>query len=166
MRLEYFEFLDRVEEIDLQGGTIRISGTLPVESPVFEGHFPSFPILPGVLMLEMMNQAAGYLLYRRFERKRFVFLGGVKRAKFRRMVKPGTALDIRGTITYDGSGFFLAETSLRANDEVAADAEIVLIVQDFPTEEARLALLKRTDEIEFSPSVAAADASVSAPANG
>jgi 3-hydroxyacyl-[acyl-carrier-protein] dehydratase len=154
MRLEYFEFLDRVEEIDTEGGSIRLTGWVPEESPVFEGHFPSFPILPGVLMLEMMNQAAGYLLYRRFEQKRFVFLGGVKRAKFRRMVKPGTTVDIRGKITYDGSGFFLAETSLRANDEVAADAEIVLIVQDFPTEEARLALLERTNEIEFAPAAA------------
>jgi len=154
MRLEYFEFLDRVEEIDTEGGTIRLTGWVPEQSPVFEGHFPSFPILPGVLMLEMMNQAAGYLLYRRFDQNRFVFLGGVKRAKFRRMVKPGTVVDIRAKITYDGSGFFLAETSLRANDEVAADAEIVLIVQDFPTEEARLALKARTDEIEFAPAVA------------
>ena len=89
MRLEYFELLDTVEEIDLDGGTIRVSSTLPEVSPVFEGHFPAFPILPGVFMLEIMNHAAGFLLYKRYQQKRFVFLGGVKRAKFRRMVKPG-----------------------------------------------------------------------------
>lgn len=153
MRLEYFELLDTVEEMDLEGGTIRVTSTLPQTSPVFEGHFPKFPILPGVLMLEIMNHAAGFLVYRRFGGKRFVFLGGVKRAKFRRMVKPGTVLDVRGKITHDGSGYFIAETSLRADGDVAADAEIVLIVQDFPSEEARQALAVRTEEIGYAPSV-------------
>ena len=155
MRLEYFELLDRVEEMDLEGGTIRVVSRLPEKSPVFDGHFPQFPILPGVLMLEIMNQAAGYQLYLRFKRERFVFLGGVKRAKFRRMVKPGAKLDVRAKITHDGSGFFVAETSLKVNGEVAADAEIILIVQDFPTAEAKAELARRTDEIEFAPSVPA-----------
>jgi 3-hydroxyacyl-[acyl-carrier-protein] dehydratase len=155
MRLEYFQLLDRVEAIDLEGGSIRIASTLPEQSPVFEGHFPSFPILPGVLMLEAMNQAAGYLLYRRYKRERFVFLGGVKRAKFRRMVKPGTKLSISGRITHDGSGFFVAETSLKAEGETAADAEIVLIVQDFPTAEAKAALAASTDFLETEPPVPA-----------
>ena len=154
MRLEYFELLDRVEEMDLEAGTIRVVSTLPETSPVFEGHFPRFPILPGVLMLEIMNHAAGYLLYRRFKRERFVFLGGVKRAKFRRMVKPGARLDVRAKITHDGSGFFIAETSLTVDKEVAADAEIVLIVQDFPSPEAKAALAERTDEIAFADTVA------------
>ena len=155
MRLEYFELLDRVEEMDLEGGTIRIASTLPETSPVFDGHFPSFPILPGVLMLEVMNQSAGYLLYRRYRRERFVFLGGVKRAKFRRMVKPGAKLDVRAKITHDGSGFFVAETSLKVDGETAADAEIILIVQDFPTPEAKTALALRTDYIEAASSVTA-----------
>ena len=147
MRLEYFELLDRVVEMDLAGGTIRVASRLPEKSPVFDGHFPSYPILPGVLMLEIMNHAAGYLIYQRFHRERFVFLGGVKRAKFRRMVKPGAVLDVRGKITYDGSGFFIAETSLTVENEIAADAEIVLIVQDFPSPEAKAALAKSTDAI-------------------
>ncbi|MGZ8283621.1 MAG: 3-hydroxyacyl-ACP dehydratase FabZ family protein [Allosphingosinicella sp.] len=154
MRLEYFELLDRVEEMDLDAGTIRVLSTLPETSPVFEGHFPRFPILPGVLMLEAMNHAAGYLLYRRFKRERFVFLGGIKRAKFRRMVKPGARLDVRGKISYDGSGFFIAETSLTVDNEVAADAEIVLIVQDFPSAEAKAALAESTDRIAFADTVA------------
>jgi 3-hydroxyacyl-[acyl-carrier-protein] dehydratase len=155
MRLEYFELLDRVEELDLDGGSIRVLSTLPEQSPVFEGHFPRFPILPGVLMLEAMNQAAGYLIYLRFKRERFVFLGGVKRAKFRRMVKPGSLIDVRARIVHDGSGFYVAETSLKVGDGVAADAEIILIVQDFPTPEAKAALAETTDEIEFAPTVPA-----------
>jgi 3-hydroxyacyl-[acyl-carrier-protein] dehydratase len=153
MRLEYFELLDRVEEMDFAAGTIRVSCTLPETSPIFEGHFPKFPILPGVMMLEIMNHTAGFLLYRRFLKERFVFLGGVKRAKFRRMVKPGAALDVRGKITYDGSGFFIAETSLTVEGDVAADAEIVLIAQEFPTADAKAELARLTDEVDFAPSV-------------
>lgn len=155
MRLEYFELLDKVEEMDLDAGTIRVSATLPEKSPVFDGHFPKFPILPGVLMLEIMNHAAGLLVYQRFKKERFVFLGGVKRAKFRRMVKPGAYLDVRGKITHDGSGFFIAETSLTVAGDVAADAEIVLIAQDFPSVEVKAALAARIEEILYAPSVVA-----------
>ena len=151
MRLEYFELLDKVEEADLDGGTIRITSTLPERSPVFDGHFPAFPILPGVMMLEMMNQTAGFLLYMRYRQERFVFLGGVKRAKFRRMVLPGQRLEMRANVTHDGSGFHIAETSLHLNGEVAADAEIVLIVQDFPTPEAKAGLAQTVAGLGLSP---------------
>lgn len=151
MRLEYFELMDRVEAADPDGGTIRITSTLPERSPIFDGHFPAFPILPGVMMLEIMNQTAGFLLYMRYGQERFVFLGGVKRAKFRRMVRPGAAIEVRGKITYDGSGFHIAETSLHLNGEVAADAEIVLIVQDFPNPEAKAGLAQRVAELGLTP---------------
>jgi hypothetical protein len=87
----------------------------------------------------------------RYRQDRFVFLGGVKRAKFRRMVMPGAAIEVRGTITHDGSGFHIAETSLHLNGEVAADAEIVLIVQDFPSAEAKAGLAKRIAELGLTP---------------
>lgn len=134
MRLEYFEMIDTVEEMDLDAGTIKVVSTLPEESPIFDGHFPKYPVLPGVLMIEIMNHAAGYLLYRRHEKKRFVFLGGVKRAKFRRFVTPGAVMTVNSKIIHDGSGFYVAEASVIVNDEVAADAEIVMIVTDFPNE--------------------------------
>ena len=148
MRLEYFELLDRVEEMDFEAGTIRASCTLPERSTVFDGHFPQFPILPGVMMLEIMNHTAGYLIYQRLKRERFVFLGGVKRAKFRRMLKPGSELEVSGTITHDGSGFYIAETTLKQKGgDTAADAEIILIAQDFPSAEVKEALARVTDEI-------------------
>jgi 3-hydroxyacyl-[acyl-carrier-protein] dehydratase len=92
MRLEYFEMIDAVEEIDFDVGIIRVTAQLPTQSPIFDGHFPGYPTLPGVLMLEIMSHAAGYFLYQRHRRDRFVFLGSVRRAKFRRFVKPGATL--------------------------------------------------------------------------
>ena len=134
MRLEYFELIDRVERIDTKALTIQVTGTLPATSPVFDGHFPKFPVLPGVMMLEFMNHAAGYLLLRRNNVEKFVFLGGVKRAKFRRFVVPGDLMTVDAKVTHDGSGFSIAETTVWVKGEVAADAEVVMIQTDFPSE--------------------------------
>jgi len=134
MRLEYFELIDRVEQMDIGALTIQVSGTLPEQSPVFDGHFPKWPVLPGVMMLEFMNHAAGYLLLRRADCAKFVFLGGVKRAKFRRFVMPGDRMTVDAKVTHDGSGFAIAETTVWLKGEVAADAEVVMISTDFPTE--------------------------------
>jgi len=137
MRLEYFDLIDRVAELDIEGLTIQVVGTLPERSPVFEGHFPRFPVLPGVMMLEFMNHAAGYLLLRRQEMEKFIFLGGVKRAKFRRFVVPGDKMIVDAKITHEGSGFSIAETSVKVRNEVAADAEVVMIATEWPAEELR-----------------------------
>lgn len=137
MRLEYFEMIDAVESIDTESGVIRTESRLPEESPVFEGHFPTYPILPGVMMLEIMNHAAGYLIYMRLKRERFVFLGGVKRAKFRRMVVPGATVHTDARIEHDGSGFFVASTRVTVDGAIAADAEIVMIASDFPNDRMR-----------------------------
>lgn len=134
MRLEYFELIDTVEEMDLDQGTIKVVSTLPDESPVFDGHFPKYPVLPGVMMLEIMNHAVGYMIYRRYAKKKFVFLGGVKRAKFRSFVFPGDVMVVTGRITHDGSGYFVAESKVVVNGRTAADAEIVMLVTEFPNE--------------------------------
>jgi 3-hydroxyacyl-[acyl-carrier-protein] dehydratase len=146
MRLEYFDMIDRVEEIDVDRGTIRAVARLPDKSPVFDGHFPGFPTLPGVMMLEMINHAAGYILIRRFMAGKFVFLGGVKRAKFRRFLRPGTTATIDAHLIHDGSGYAVAEGTLRVNGDAVAEAEITLVISDFPAPELKAAfedMLKR-----------------------
>ena len=51
MRLEYFQMVDRILVHDTDARTIRMEGLVPDASPIFEGHFPGYPILPGVLMI-------------------------------------------------------------------------------------------------------------------
>ena len=155
MRLEYFDLIDRVEEMDIEGLTIRVVGTLPATSPVFEGHFPRFPVLPGVMMLEFMNHAAGYLLLRRQDMAKFIFLGGVKRAKFRRFVLPGDIMVVDAKVTHEGSGFSIAETSVKVRDEVAADAEVVMIATEWPADELRDEFHRRIPLIPLSDAASA-----------
>jgi 3-hydroxyacyl-[acyl-carrier-protein] dehydratase len=155
MRLEYFDLIDRVEELDVEGLTIRVVGTLPETSPVFDGHFPLFPVLPGVMMLEFMNHAAGYLLLRRQNLERFVFLGGVKRAKFRRFVMPGDTMTVNAKVTHEGSGYSIAETTVSVRNEVAADAEVIMISTDWPSEVLREEFHRRVPLIPVSDAASA-----------
>ncbi len=146
MKLESFDMLDRVEEVDVERGTIRATARLPDQSPVFEGHFPGFPTLPGVMMLEMINHAAGYILVRRWKATKFVFLGQVKRAKFRRFLRPGSLATITANLTHDGSGYAVAEGKLTVDGDTVAEAEITMMIGDFPDPELRRAfedMLKR-----------------------
>jgi 3-hydroxyacyl-[acyl-carrier-protein] dehydratase len=61
MRLEYFELVDKIEELNLSEGRILVRGNVPSASPVFEGHFPGHPLVPGVLLVEFMAQASGWI---------------------------------------------------------------------------------------------------------
>jgi 3-hydroxyacyl-[acyl-carrier-protein] dehydratase len=153
MRLEYFDLIDRVEKLDVETLTVRVVGTLPETSPVFDGHFPRFPVLPGVMMLEFMNHAAGYLLLRRQSMEKFIFLGGIKRAKFRRFVVPGDTMIVDAKVTHEGSGYFIAETSVTVRDEVAADAEVVMIATDWPSDVLREEFHRRIPLIAVSDAV-------------
>ena len=62
MRLEYFQLIDRIVDLDLSARTIRCEATVPTESTIFEGHFPGYPLMPGVLLIERMAQTSGWLL--------------------------------------------------------------------------------------------------------
>ena len=94
MRLEYFQLIDRIVDLRLADRKIDTEATVPTTSTVFEGHFPGFPLMPGVLLIETMAQTSGWLIVavNRFER--MAFLAAVKDAKFRMFVRPGKYLSV------------------------------------------------------------------------
>src|SRR5437868_11935392 len=105
MRLEHFLLLDRIVELNLDDLTIRTEATVPTASTIFEGHFPGFPLMPGVLLIEAMAQTSGWLVVavNRFER--MAFLAAVKDAKFRMFVRPGQKLSVKAALAHEGSGY-------------------------------------------------------------
>lgn len=133
MRLEYFQMVDRV--IALGDGEITIASTVPDSSPVFEGHFPGHPILPGVLMVETMAQAGGWLLLALNGLTRMPFLSKVSEAKFRGFVTPGAELTVQARQLHDGSGYAVVSARIEAAGKRVADAEITYRVMDFPAPE-------------------------------
>jgi 3-hydroxyacyl-[acyl-carrier-protein] dehydratase len=112
-----FLLIDRVIEMERKKRIVAIKN-VTCNEPHFEGHFPDYPIMPAVLMLEAMAQAGGALLLTEIpdrEQKLMVF-AGVEGAKFKRPVTPGdqlrievtvlnwrmTAVKLRGVITVEG----------------------------------------------------------------
>jgi 3-hydroxyacyl-[acyl-carrier-protein] dehydratase len=142
MRLEYFQLIDRVVDLDLPGRKISSEATVPEQSTIFEGHFPGFPLMPGVLMIEAMAQTAGWLVVALNDYKRMPFLAAVKEAKLRTFVKPGQMLKGSAQLLHDGSGYAVTETRLTLDGAPVCDATITLRVLDFPNADMRRLMLE------------------------
>jgi len=149
MKLEYFQMVDRIAELDPVARTVRAECLVPDASPVFEGHFPGHPLLPGVLMIETMAQTGGWLVLARLRFARMPFLTRVESAKFRRFVEPGETLDGVATLTHDGSGFAVIEAVISVGGQKVASAEIRYAVGAFPNDTMRGAMLVKAREIGF-----------------
>ena len=132
MRLEFFEMIDRVVSLDRAGARIEAAARLPMESPVFEGHFPGFPIMPGVLLAETMAQASGYLLLALQDFTRMPFLMGIDKARFRSFVGPGAVLAVEATLEHEGSGYAVTKARIAAEGKQVCDAELRLRTMPFP----------------------------------
>ena len=135
MRLEYFQLIDRVIELNLADRTISTEATIPTTSTVFEGHFPGNPLMPGVLLLETMAQTSGWLLVAMNGFKRAAYLAAVKDAKFRTFVRPGDRLTIEAKMAHDGSGYAITEAKIFRDGKKICDATLTMSVLDFPNVE-------------------------------
>lgn len=132
MRLECFQMLDRVERLDLDLVSVVASAQVPETSPVFDGHFPGHAVMPGVLLLETMAQAAGYLMLAIDGFSRMPFFAGVKKANFRAFVLPGADLQVHATRVHDGSGYAVVDARILHGEKNMADACLIMRSVVFP----------------------------------
>ncbi len=141
MRLEYFQMIDRISALDPEARSVRTECAVPLQSPVFEGHFPGYPLLPGVLMIETMAQTGGWLVLAILRFSRMPFLVQVKEAKLRSFVEPGQALVAEARLLHDGSGYAVVAAGIESAGRKVADAEITYRVVPFPNATLRAEML-------------------------
>ena len=147
MRLEYFQMVDRIAALDPQARTVLAECSVPDTSPVFEGHFPGHPLLPGALMIETIAQTGGWLVLATLRFQRMPFLAQVKEAKMRAFVVPGQTLQTEARLLHDGSGYAVVSGSITSGGRKVADAEITYRVVPFPNETLRAQMLETARRI-------------------
>ena len=125
-----FLLVDRVLEVQ---GTQRIVGLKNVtfNEPHFQGHFPGHPVMPGVLILEAMAQAAVGALVRQpgFPQGGLAFLAGVEGARFRRPVYPGDTLILEGELLAFRRGVGKVAVRALVEGEERASATLTFVLQ-------------------------------------
>ncbi len=155
MLLEYFQMIDRIESVDLSKGLLKARSVVPAKSPVFEGHFPGMPLVPGVLLIETMAQASGMLVLAATDFSAMPFLMTVDGAKMRAFVEPDAVLDIEAILEHDGSGYAVTKAKIMVAGKKVCDAQLKL--RTLPFNEVPLAdiVRKRAMEVGLFDAIAA-----------
>jgi 3-hydroxyacyl-[acyl-carrier-protein] dehydratase len=149
MRIEYFQLIDRIVDLDIAGRTIQAEARVPTASTIFEGHFPGFPLMPGVLLIEAMAQTAGWLLIAVTGFTRMPFFAALKEAKLRTFVTPGQTLALSAKLLHEGSGFAVAAADIRCGGKLACNAQITFRLVEFPNAEIRTSMETMATKLEF-----------------
>jgi 3-hydroxyacyl-[acyl-carrier-protein] dehydratase len=129
-----FLLVDRVIEVEL-GKRIVALKNVTINEPFFPGHFPHHPVMPGVLIVEAMAQAAGILglvsddTGSSTPRKTVIYLAGIDEARFKRPVVPGDQLILTATIERTLRGIQKVAAQAHVGGELAAEARMMSAVR-------------------------------------
>lgn len=127
-----FLLVDRVLEMD-EGKRALAVKNVTMNEPFFPGHFPHRPVMPGVLILEALAQAAALLSFKSAGQKRddnsVVYFAGIDKARFKRPVVPGDQLLLDVTIIRSMRNVYKYQAIARVGDELAAEAELMCAIK-------------------------------------
>jgi 3-hydroxyacyl-[acyl-carrier-protein] dehydratase len=149
MQIEYFQLIDRIIDLDIGEKTITVEAQVPEKSTIFEGHFPGYPIMPGVLLTEAMAQSSGWLLLALMKFERMPFLAMIKEAKMRGFVSPGQLLTIDAKVEHEGSGFAVTSAKVRVGSELKCSADLTFRHIPFPHPDLRVHMDAMAHKIGF-----------------
>ena len=120
--------VDRVLSIE-KGKRIQALKNVTINEPFFTGHFPHRPVMPGVLMLEAMAQAAALLTFDTLgvapDDKTVYYFAGIDGARFKRPVEPGDQLVMDVALEHAKAGIYKFKGTTRVGDEVACEGELM-----------------------------------------
>lgn len=128
-----FLLVDKVVNLDL-GNTIQGVKNVTFNEPHFFGHFPDYPIMPGVLIIESLAQIAAVLVAKSFPvdnaQKKLVYLLGIDQAKFRSPVVPGDVLSLNAEFIRQRRNMWKLKTFAMVQAKIVAEATITAGIQD------------------------------------
>lgn len=128
-----FLLVDRVEELDIEGQRIRAYKNVSINEPFFNGHFPAHPIMPGVLIVEAMAQAAGILGFKMMNAKpsdgTLYYFVGSDRLRFRQPVLPGDKLTLEAKFLSSKRQIWKFNCTASVGGKTVCSAEIVCAEQ-------------------------------------
>jgi 3-hydroxyacyl-[acyl-carrier-protein] dehydratase len=125
-----FLLIDKVIEI-VEGQSLVAIKNVTINEAFFVGHFPNRPVMPGVLILEALAQAAGVLAYKSThttpENGGLYYLAGIDNARFRRIVEPGDQLRLTVKLARAKREMWKLEGTAHVDDELACSAELLSV---------------------------------------
>ncbi len=123
-----FLLVDRVIELE-EGRSVKAIKNVTMNEPFFQGHFPGYPVMPGVLILEALAQAAGVLTFKSIQpppsKNTILFYAGIDNARFKRQVVPGDQLILTAEITASKRGIWKYSAKAFVGDELACEADLM-----------------------------------------
>lgn len=121
--------IDRVEDLKPGVSAVGYKG-VTYNEPFFQGHYPDYPVMPGVLIVEAMAQTGAVALMSSEEYKnKLVFFGGINKAKFRKQVKPGCLLRLETELIKLKGPIGIGKGMAYVDDELMAEAEFTFVIK-------------------------------------
>lgn len=125
-----FLFLDRIVEFEPGRRIVGIKN-VSIDEPFFAGHFPGIPIMPGVLIVEAMAQAGGFLALKAIgDEGKIAFFAGIDNCRFRRPVVPGDRLRLEATVVARKGPVWKMHGEATVEGVLAASADMTASVQE------------------------------------
>jgi 3-hydroxyacyl-[acyl-carrier-protein] dehydratase len=132
-----FLMIDRILECE-PGKSILALKNVTINEPYFGGHFPHHPVMPGVLIIEALAQAAAVLTFKtegaKGDRNSVYYFVGIDGARFKKPVTAGDTLRLHVTLARHVRGIWKFDAQARVEDAVVAQAQLMCTVRDLPAE--------------------------------
>ncbi len=124
-----FLLVDRIIELE---PNVKITGlkNVTINEPFFQGHFPGYPVMPGVLIIEAMAQIAGILAYRSGVQGDTVYFMSIEKAKFRKPVIPGDQLLLKLNVLQQRGSVWKFSGEAFVDEKLVSEVEFTAMITD------------------------------------